>query len=390
MYLGIKRIRSLLISIPLAVVFSTGVVKADTVVTSIVSGTTVIELAESIVGDGISISSVTYTGAPEAAGVFTESDDSVFGFNSGLILSSGSVDSIVGSNTASGTTDGFSTAGDADLEALSGGITNDAAVLEFIFVPDSSPVFISYVFGSEEYNEFVGTTFNDVFGFFINGVNCAIVDDGANQVPVSINTINNSSQSTFYRDNTDQSIETQMDGLTTTLVCEAEVNPGIDNTLKLAIADTGDTTRNSWVLVSASSVTTTSPEICDDGIDNDQDGFVDVDDSDCEQEPLDDGNDTDSDMDGVVDALDLCPMTVIPESVPTKKLGRNRWALINDDGEFDTVQPKGNGPKRSYSIDDTAGCSCSQIISGLDLGKGHSKFGCSISAMDTWKALVGN
>jgi hypothetical protein len=34
----------------------------------------------------------------------------------------------------------------------------------------------------------------------------------------------------------------------------------------------------------------------------------------------------------------------------------------------------------------TKGCSCEQIITALELGNGHTKHGCSISAMDTWVA----
>ena len=41
---------------------------------------------------------------------------------------------------------------------------------------------------------------------------------------------------------------------------------------------------------------------------------------------------------------------------------------------FSQEPPKGKGPKRSYTIEDTAGCSCEQIIDALDLGKGHKKF----------------
>ena len=51
--------------------------------------------------------------------------------------------------------------------------------------------------------------------------------------------------------------------------------------------------------------------------------------------------------------------------------------------DFDRVS-KGKGPNRSYTIEDTAGCSCEQIIAELGLGDGHSKHGCSISAMDDW------
>ncbi len=97
----------------------------------------------------------------------------------------------------------------------------------------------------------------------------------------------------------------------------------------------------------------------------------------------------DSDGDGVPDEADVCPDTVIPEGVPTVRLGTNRWALTDGDLEFDTKAPNGKGPGRSYSTEDTAGCSCEQIIDELGLGNGHTKFGCSISAMDDWVALVG-
>jgi hypothetical protein len=98
----------------------------------------------------------------------------------------------------------------------------------------------------------------------------------------------------------------------------------------------------------------------------------------------------DSDGDGVLDVLDNCSGTVIPESVPTSgQLNPNHWALTDDDFEFDTVtEGKGNGPMRSYSTADTAGCSCEQIIDAQGLGEGHGKHGCSISVMDNWVRLV--
>lgn len=92
----------------------------------------------------------------------------------------------------------------------------------------------------------------------------------------------------------------------------------------------------------------------------------------------------DDDGDGVLNGDDLCPATVIPEGAPTQVLGVNRWALVTDDGVFDTTLPAGTGPERSYTIWDTAGCSCEQIIAAMGLGAGHTKFGCSISAMDDW------
>lgn len=92
----------------------------------------------------------------------------------------------------------------------------------------------------------------------------------------------------------------------------------------------------------------------------------------------------DADCDGVPDSADMCAGTIIPEGVPTEGLGINRFALTDDDGEFDTTPPNGRGPEKSFTIQDTAGCSCEQIIDELGLGQGHTKFGCSISAMEDW------
>ena len=77
--------------------------------------------------------------------------------------------------------------GDADLDALIPGFwTFDACILEFDFVPQSPTVSLKYVFSSEEYNEFVDSEFNDVFGFFVDGVNCAKINGSS----TAINNVN--------------------------------------------------------------------------------------------------------------------------------------------------------------------------------------------------------
>ncbi len=98
----------------------------------------------------------------------------------------------------------------------------------------------------------------------------------------------------------------------------------------------------------------------------------------------------DDDGDGVDDGDDFCPGTVIPERVPTVRLGVNRFALVDGDLIFDTTSPPGggNGPGDDYTTTDTGGCSCEQIIVELGLGQGHMKFGCSLSAMREWVAIV--
>jgi hypothetical protein len=188
--------------------------------------------------------------------------------------------------------------GDANLNvllhALSGPNVNtlDASVLEFDFVPNcpSTPcqVTFDYVFASEEYNEYANSPFNDVFGFFVNGVNYALLP-GTN-TPVSINTVNggnplgvNAQNPSFFRNN-DQSdggggISIEADGLTVVLHLVAPVNAGVANHLKLAIADANDRFFNSWAFIKGNSFRVV--EICNNGIDDDGDGLIDGDDPDC-------------------------------------------------------------------------------------------------------------
>jgi len=96
----------------------------------------------------------------------------------------------------------------------------------------------------------------------------------------------------------------------------------------------------------------------------------------------------DEDKDGVADDLDVCRSTVLPEGAATHGLGTNRFADTDGDGVFNTVLPEGNGPQKSFDIHDTAGCSCEQIIEEQGLGTGHTKFGCSIGAMENWVSEV--
>jgi hypothetical protein len=96
------------------------------------------------------------------------------------------------------------------------------------------------------------------------------------------------------------------------------------------------------------------------------------------------GEDHDPDGDGVCTGKDLCDGTVLPEPVPTVRLLVNHFADVDGDGIFDTVLPNGTGPERYYTLEDTYGCSCAQIIERLHLGNGHRKHGCSIGAMDRW------
>lgn len=258
----------------------TGTPGPGLIVTDLNHGVTPEGLANLLVGNAVTISNVTYTGGLRAAGTFSGGLP-IVGFDSGIILGSGAVQTVSGDppcsvgvegpNTCNelGGADGwenstdFGLPGDTDLTGLSGNPTYDATILEFDFVPQYSSVQFKYVFTSEEYSDYSNTQFNDVFAFYINGVNGAVVPGTAE--PVSINTINNGNDAggdttphnpQFFIDNVRPTVtvNTQMDGLTTVLTCSGTVVPGQLNHMKLAIADASDGVFDTAVFLKAVSL----------------------------------------------------------------------------------------------------------------------------------------
>ena len=260
------------------------------ITTTPIDGMTPEDVANSLVGGpGVTISNVVLTGPNACAGTFS-GGSGIIEFDEGVILGSGNIGNVVGPNTDDGITTAFGLPGDPDLDTLIPGFsTNDACILEFDFIPAGPAIEFQYVFASEEYNEFVNSEFNDVFGFFINGTNQALLPDGV--TTVAINNINYgnpygtepTSNPDFYRNNDlddgGGSINIEADGLTLMLELNTTVAAGETNHMKLAIADAGDNVLDSWVFIRAASIVLT--EICNNGEDDDADGLVDQDDPDC-------------------------------------------------------------------------------------------------------------
>jgi hypothetical protein len=94
----------------------------------------------------------------------------------------------------------------------------------------------------------------------------------------------------------------------------------------------------------------------------------------------------DTDGDGVTDGADLCPGTVIPESIPERDLAYHHFVLLDADDVFDTRTPDEGLISSDYTTATTAGCSCEQIIVILEVGEGHEKYGCSPSVMQEFIA----
>ncbi len=244
---------------PLVIESNGGLTTAD-----LNSGLSPTDVVNALLGTGVTISNVTFSGANHAAGTFA-GGTGIIGFESGVVLSSGNIATVVGPNRYDAATTDNSLPGDADLDGLIPGYaTHDATVLEFDFECEGTQVVqFQYVFTSEEYNEYVNTSFNDVFGFFLNGTNIAIVPGGGG-IATSVNNVNcnnpfNPPTGSFCNlfINNDLSdgggaINTEMDGLTLVFTATGVLQAGV-NHIKLAIADAGDWILDSNVFIKAES-----------------------------------------------------------------------------------------------------------------------------------------
>jgi hypothetical protein len=235
--------------------------------TSDLSVVSVNDVINKLLGSGVTISNVNYVGAQNAAGTFS-GGAGILGIDEGIMLSSGSIANAIGPNEYDDVSMNNALAGDADLNLqVAPFTTNDAAVLEFDFVPQTDVITFNYVFSSDEYNEWANSQYNDVFAFYVNGNNIALVP--GTLTPVATNNINMGNPGTglvnmgspdptphnviYFRNNDLQdgggTICTEMDGLTTVLTANAIVNPGVTNHMKLAIADTSDHIYDSDVFI---------------------------------------------------------------------------------------------------------------------------------------------
>jgi gliding motility-associated-like protein len=245
-------------------------------------------LAQKLVGQGVTISNVTFSADNRATGIFNNISGTNIGLDSGIVLTNGNVktsgaffgldgngttiaynnNSISPSSSGAWANLDLMRAGDTDLDDLVLDPTQDATILEFDFVPIGDTIKFRYVFSSEEYPEFPCTGVNDVFAFFIQGpgyptkMNIALIP--STSFPVTIDNINDSVGCglfpQFYIINQPNKLFTH-NGHTKVFTAKAVVQSCQTYHLKLAIADVGDGIFDSGVFLEAGSLSSTSTTI---------------------------------------------------------------------------------------------------------------------------------
>ncbi len=233
-------------------------------------GGSALSLVEDVlIGGGcFDIENASFIGNSDGVGTFSAGEASI-GLEDGVIISSGNVTNAPGPNNQEGAGNDFGGGGDPDLAQLAnGGEVNDATGLQFEFTPTIGQIAFNYVFASEEYCEYVGSQFNDVFGFFISGpgISGGFTFDGENiavipstNTPVAINTVNQNMNTGFFVGNSNNcgsvanSTDIQFDGYTSVLTAVANVEPCQKYTIRLLVGDVGDGIFDSAVFLEANS-----------------------------------------------------------------------------------------------------------------------------------------
>lgn len=220
-----------------------------------------------IAGEGMNIFNVQTnidTDKYPAFAYFYNQSTSGLGLDKGILLSTGNVNNIFQINDASDFSHQYNPkpiVKDDDLKLLENEFQvldiytsfYDVVVLEFDFTTTFSEIELRYIFGSEEYPEYVGHGFHDAIAIFLSdstGLNKNLAT--INGDPVSIETINNEVNSEYYVDNdvNPPNHKIEYDGFTKVLTAKAiNLEPNKTYHIKFIIADAGDDQLDSGVFI---------------------------------------------------------------------------------------------------------------------------------------------
>lgn len=220
-------------------------------------------LAQLISGEGVLILNAQVDCGPNGFGMYNASSTSL-GVSQGLLLTTGDIDNAIGPNNTSQKSTFWTNPYNGNpqtyplLDSYSGRTTYEYCEFEFDIIPQGDTLSFDFVFASEEYEEWVGSQYNDVFGFFISGPgivpdpgaggykNIALLPNGL--TPVTINDVNQNQNTAYYQNNNNDQ-EIQYDGYTRGLRAISQVQPCQTYHLILVVADASDKIYDSGVFI---------------------------------------------------------------------------------------------------------------------------------------------
>jgi gliding motility-associated-like protein len=234
-----------------------------------------------LLGTGIQASNITYTGADMQIGYLTGGDGTIFPLDAGLVLSTADAANLQLPDGFVNVPFGEGVTGDPDLLDIANSVppligqnfnvssVNDLCILEFDFIATGDTMRFNYSFGSDEYLEWVNSSFNDIFAFFLSGpglagpyasppefpdgaINIAQLPGTDPPLPITISSVNDIENPAYYIDNVAND-DIACDGFTVTLEAWSQVVCGETYHIKLAIADGTDTALESVVVLEAGS-----------------------------------------------------------------------------------------------------------------------------------------
>jgi gliding motility-associated-like protein len=226
-------------------------------------------LAQTIVGNGITVSNAMIDCGVNSTATFTYTGSSL-GLPNGVLLTSGLASDVSNPGTYFSSVQNGNNLSDPNVIAISSQARYDACFLEFDFIPVCDTLNITYVFGSEEYPQYINQ-YNDVFAMFLSGPNPAGGNYSSHNIatlpngttPVSIFTVNGgwplgsgAANPAYYVDNyTNPNSDIVYDGYTVPITSTVAVIPCVSYHLKIAIVDALNGRYDSGVFIQGNTFT---------------------------------------------------------------------------------------------------------------------------------------
>ncbi len=208
----------------------------------------------------------------------------------GIVMTTGNINLAVGPNDMSSASDAGTNYTDPEMNAVATSQVTGCSTLDFDFVSLSNFVSFNYCFGSEEYPEYVCSSFNDVFAFFLTGPdpetgeevtrNIALIPGSdtvvENGIAVAINSVNPGQAGSsggggtgcyydytaYYMDNSlgdpyggGNNDGVQYDGLTNKMTAQAAIVPCQVYHMHISICNVSDNAFDSGVFLEGGSFT---------------------------------------------------------------------------------------------------------------------------------------